>query len=162
MSIRTFLLIFSTTVCLSTAVAQTTTTNTREFDFPMISFGTNESLEVNVINVAAISTATGGAAASCTGSIAFHNSAGAVIGSPTPFTLTSGQITSARLPFASATSTGGRAAVRAIVDLTFPTTTPRPPCSLQFSVEIFDGSTNATHVYVSGGSLNGGGGPLPR
>jgi len=153
MSLRTLLLILSCTACISTAVAQTTTTNTRQFTFPVVAFGSNETLEINVINVAANSTATGGAAASCTGSVAFRNSSGAAIGNPATFTLTSGQITSARLPFASSLSASGREAVRAVVDITVPTTTLRPPCSLQFSVEIIDASTNATHVYISAGSL---------
>src|SRR5436190_17556014 len=95
MSIRTRLLIFSITVCLSSAVAQTTNNNTREFDFPAIGFGNNESLEINVINVAANSTA--GTAASCTGTIVFRNGAGATLGTATAFTLTTGQISTARL-----------------------------------------------------------------
>jgi len=151
MSIRTTLLVFSTIVWVSSAAAQTTN-NTREFNFPAIAFGSTETLEVNVINVA--SNSNGGTAASCTGSIVFRNAAGATIGNPSAFTLTSGQISSARLPYASATSTGGRAAIRAAVQVTVPSATPRPPCSLQSSLELFDTATNATHVYLGGVGLS--------
>jgi hypothetical protein len=156
MFIRTLFLILSATAWLSSAVAQTTTTNTREFDFPAIAFGSTETLEVNAVNVAANSSA--GTAASCTGSIVFRNAAGTTIGTASPFTLTTGQLATARLPFASATSSGGRVVVRPLVQLTVPTTTPRPPCSLQLSLEVFDSSTNASHVYVSGSGLGAGGG----
>jgi hypothetical protein len=162
MSIRTLLFTLSTTVLLSSAaVAQPTTTNTRELAFPVVAFGNSETLEVNVINVAVNSTAAGATPASCTGSIVFRNVAGATIGSATPFTLTSGQISTARLPFATAASTGTRVAVHAVIDLTLPATTPRPPCSLQTALEVFDSATNATHVYIGGGSLTTAG-PLPR
>jgi hypothetical protein len=87
----------------------------------------------------------------------FHNAAGATIGTATSFTLTAGQISTARLPFANAGSTAARAVVRAVVQVTVPTATPRPPCSLQLSLEIFDSSTNATHVYINGGGLGTGG-----
>src|SRR5205807_5610801 len=148
---RTFLIIVTTTIGVSSAFAQTTAT-TREYDFPAIAFGSGETVEINVINVAANSAA--GTAASCTGSVLFKNTAGTAVGSASPFTLTAGQISSARLPFASATSTGGRAAIRAAVQVTVPATTPRPPCSLQLALEIFDSSTNATHVIVNGGGLS--------
>jgi hypothetical protein len=151
MSIRTLLPVFTASVFLSSAFAQTTTANTREFDFPAIAFGSTETLEINAINVAANSA--NGTAASCTGSIAFHNAAGTAVGAATSFTLTAGQISTARLPFANAGSAAGRAAVRAVVQVTIPAATPRPPCSLQLSLEIFDSSTNATHVYINGGGL---------
>jgi hypothetical protein len=150
MSIRTIFLIFS--IGLSSAVAQTTTNNTREFVFPAIGFGSTETLEINVINVAANSNA--GTAASCTGSVVFRNAAGATLGTATAFTLTTGQISSARLPFATASSTGGRAVVRPLVQVTVPTATPRPPCSLQLSLEIVDAATNATQVFVGSGGLS--------
>ena len=155
MSIRTLLVLVSTTIGLSSAFGQTTTTNTREVDFPAIAFGSGETLEINVINVAANSTS--GTAASCTGSVLFKNAAGTAVGSASPFTLTTGQISSTRLPFATATSSGGRTAIRAAVQITAPTTTPRPPCSLQFTLEVFDSATNATHIVITDGGLSTGG-----
>jgi len=155
MTIRTLCFIAGAAISLSSAGAQTTAA-TREFNFPVIAFGSGETLEINVINVAANSS--NGTAASCTGAVVFKNASGATVGSASPFTLTSGQISSARLPFASATSTGGRAAIRAVVQVTVPTTTPRPPCSIQPALEVFDSATNATHVIITGGGLSTFGG----
>jgi len=151
MSIRTLLILLSTTICLSTAEAQTATNNTREFDFQAVGFGSGETLEVNAINIAANTSS--GTAASCTGSIVFRNTAGTTIGAPTAFTLTAGQSLSAHLPFASPASTGSRVLVRPQVQVTVPAA-PRPPCALQLSVEIIDSTTNATHVFVGGGTLS--------
>lgn len=154
MSLRTSFFILSAAIGLTSAMAQTTPV-TRETDFPVVSIGSTETLEINIINVAANSSA--GTAASCTGNVTFKNSAGTAVGGTNAFTLTTGQITSVRIPFASATSSGGRAAVRAVVQVTVPTTTPRPPCSLQLGLEVFDTATNATHLIVTGGGLTTGG-----
>jgi hypothetical protein len=152
MSIRMCVWALSAAAGLSVALAQTNNTNTREFVFSPLAFGSTETAEINVVNVA--SNSSNGTAASCTGNILFRNAAGTTIGSATPFTLTSGQSTSAHLPFATATSTGGRALIRGVVQLTIPTATPRPPCALQFSLELYDTSTNATHFVVTGSGLS--------
>jgi hypothetical protein len=128
-------------------LAQTTTTpSARQYGFAPIGLGSTETAEVIVVNTAANSSS--GTAASCTGSISFYNASGAVIGSATPFTVTSGQIATARLPFASSGGTGTHTVIRAVVSVTPPTASPRPPCSLVFSLDTFDTSTGAIHAVV--------------
>src|SRR5215472_15964449 len=107
MSIRSLVLIFAAIGTISTALAQSTsTTTTRNFNLPPLGLGATETAEINVVNFAA--NASDGTAASCTGSISFVNASGATIGSATPFTVTSGQIFAAHLPFSGAGSSGTR------------------------------------------------------
>lgn len=146
------------TGCAAGAFAQTSsTTTTREMTFPPIGLAGSETAQINVVNVAAPSSS--GTAASCTGTISFLNASGAVIGSATNFTVTSGQISSASLPFAK-TAASGRTEVRGVVALT-ESSTSTAPCDLQISMETFDTSTGVTHVYLSGpgGGAGYGGGP---
>jgi len=153
MLIRNFLLTFIAAATLSSAVAQTTT-NTREYAFPPVGLGSTETAEINIVNVAA--NASNGTVATCSGNLLFRNATGTTIGTATPFTVTSGQIFSARLPFAGAGASGTRTALRGVVQLTVPAT-PRPPCALQVSLETFDTTNGATHVFVSGSGLATGG-----
>jgi hypothetical protein len=129
--------------------AQTTTTTTRDVTIGPIGLGSTETIQVNVANLASNSTT--GTAASCTGSITFNNTTGNAIGTSTSFTVTAGQIFSASLPFnkISATSTA-RTEVIGVIAVTTSSATPRPPCSLHYSLETFDTTTGATHSYVSG------------
>src|SRR5260370_40320163 len=99
MSIRSLVLMLAAIGAISSAFAQSTT-NTRDFNLPPVGLGATETAEINVVNFAA--NAPDGTAASCTGSISFLNASGATIGSATPFTVTSGQIFSAHLPFSGA------------------------------------------------------------
>jgi hypothetical protein len=154
MSIRSLVLVLAAIGATSCAFGQTTTT-TRDFNLPPVGFGATETAEVNVANLAV--NASDGTAASCTGSISFLNLSGATIGSATAFTVTAGQISQAHLPFSGAGATGTRTAIRAVVTLTLPTATPRPPCALAVSLSTFDTSTGATHALATGGP--GGGGP---
>lgn len=137
---------------ISSAVAQTATTANRQFAFPPVGLGSSETAEVNLINVAA--NITNGAAASCTGNVTFTNAAGTTLGTPTAFTLTSGQVATARLPFASLGASGTRGVIRAIVNDTVPTAAPRPPCALEFTFQTFDTGTGANHT-VQTGALRG-------
>ncbi len=131
------------------AAAQTTsTTSTRSFAFPAVGLGATETAEVDLVNTAANSTA--GTAASCTGTVTFVNAAGVNIGTAGTFTLTSGQISSVRLPFSGSGGTGLRTVVRAVVTVTLPTATPRPPCSLESTLETYDTATGATHSLLTG------------
>ena len=108
---------------------------------------------MNVANVAA--NAASGTAASCAGSVSFYNASGEVIGTTTAFTLTTGQISNVKLPYASAGAARARTVVRAVVMLT--TTSPSTaPCSLVFSLETYDAATGVTHVHVDGGGMQGG------
>lgn len=149
------------TACfVSSIFAQTTTPTslTRTFNFPPVGLGSSETAQINVTNLAAASS--GGTAASCTGSISFANATGAAIGTATPFTVGTGQISSVSLPFAKATSSGSRVEIRGVVQLTV-STTAQAPCSLEFSMETFDTISGVTHLFLS----NSGGiqaGPFGR
>ena len=141
------------------AFAQSTTATTRQFSFPLTSLGSTETMQINLLNTA--SNSTSGTAASCTGSVSFLNSSGTVIGSATAFTLASGQLNSISLPFAKAGISGNRGIVRAVIS---ETRASGVPCSLVFSLETFDTSSGATHIFLpqadgGGGAGFPGGGP---
>lgn len=160
MSIRSLVLMVAAIGAISSALAQSAA-NTRNFNLPPIGFGATETAEIDVGNFAA--NASDGTPASCTGSISFVNASGVTLGSATPFSVTSGQIFAARLPFSSAGASGTRAAIRGVVVLTLSTATPRPPCALAVSLSTFDTSTGATHALVTGGPGGGPGyGPGPQ
>jgi hypothetical protein len=134
------------------AQTTTTTTSTRQTTFPPVGLGSTETLQVNLANTA--TAATGGNAASCVGTVSFLSSTGATIGSATSFTIASAQLTSVRLPFASAGLTGNRGVVRVVISLT---RTSGVPCNLVYSLETFETSSGATHIYTTQGSDSGGG-----
>ena len=99
------------------------------------------------------SSPTEGIAASCTGSIAFFGSTGLIIGSSTPFTIGSGEIFSASLPYSAISlnnvlkPNGGRTPIRAVVTMT-ETVGNGAPCSLASNLETFDTSTGVTNIHV--------------
>jgi hypothetical protein len=137
------------TACFASSIfaqGATATTVTRTFTFAPVGLASSETAQINVTNVAA--TSSRGTAASCTGNISFLNAAGAVIGTATNFTVTTGQISSVALPFSRAASTGSRVEVRGAVQLTTPTTNA-PPCSLEFSLETYDTVSGVTHLFLS-------------
>jgi hypothetical protein len=129
------------------AAAQTTTsgTVTRQTTTPVFGLASTETAQINVVNVAKASS--GGTAASCTGTISFLNASGTVIGSATPFTVTSGQIFSATLPFNSVGASGIRTEIRGEITVTETTGAMQAPCALTSSLETYDTSTGATHLY---------------
>ena len=149
-------LIVSAIAATPLTFGQTTTTTTRNSEAGPVGLGSTETIQITVVNLA--SNATSGTAASCTGSISFNGTTGAVIGTATPFTVTAGQIFSASLPFAKAASSGVRTEVVGVVSLTT-TSTSQAPCQLHYAVESFDTATGATHAYISGtaGGGNAGG-----
>src|SRR5262249_7917635 len=85
----------------TSAMAQSTTTRT--ISFPLIGLGSTQTVQVSVTNTAA--TSSSGTAASCTGTVAFFNAAGTAIGSATSFTVASGVVFAATLPFSRAGGT---------------------------------------------------------
>src|SRR5439155_22922295 len=91
-----------------------------------------------------------GTEAACVGNITFTTPAGATVGTATPFTLASGQVVTARVPFATLAVSGTRGVIRGIINETISTATPRPPCSLSFSFQTFDTGTGATHALLTG------------
>lgn len=139
----------------SSAFAQTTTTSaTRSFDYPPVGLASSETMQINVLNSAMASSS--GTAASCTGTIAFTSATGAALGTAASFTVTSGEIFSATLPFAKTAATGTRAEVVGVVSVT---TTSGTPCGMRTSLETFDTATGVTHVYLAGFGGGPGGGP---
>jgi hypothetical protein len=140
-------------------------TTTRTSNLPPIGIAGTETAQVILTNTAAnpASSVMGTAsstttAASCTGSVSFYNASGAPIGTATAFTLTSGQIEQVSLPYATpgilAGTSAGRAPIRAVVTQT--TRLPSPaPCSLSYSLVIFDTTTGATHAIVTDSGLTG-------
>jgi hypothetical protein len=158
--IKKFAISFVLLSAMSAFAQTSSTTGTRTFSFPPFGLGSTETARINVANVASESTS--GTASSCTGSITFLNSTGATVGAAATFTLAAQQISSASLPFASAGLTGIHGELRAQISLTL---TSGVPCGLVSSLETFDSSTGATHIYIggAGGGFGGGGrgGPGP-
>lgn len=131
-----------------TIAAQTTTTSgsvTRQSSTPSIGLGSTETAQINVTNLA--SNTGSGTAASCTGTVSFLNASGAAIGSATSFTVAGGQTQSVTLPFNKAGASGTRTEIRAGISLTANVGTAAAPCSLVSSLETYDSSTGATHVF---------------
>lgn len=152
---RSALLLIASTAWMVSASAQTSTTFTRDFSFPPVGIASTETIQINVLNHATASSS--GTAASCTGTITFTNASGAAIGTATSFTVTSGQVFSASLPFSKAGASGTRAEIVGSVQLTV-STSSSAPCALTNSLETFDTSSGVTHVFL-GGSAEQGGGP---
>ncbi len=151
MYIRSFALLFLGLAGAFLASAQTTTTTTtptRTLSFPLVGLGNTQTARINVLNSA--SNSSSGTAASCAGSISFLAPGGTTIGTATSFTLTSGQLATASLPFASSGGSGNHIVINGEVQLTAPTTTPRPPCALQVSFELDDTASGATQVLING------------
>lgn len=141
------------------AFAQTSTsTFTQNFRFPPVGIASTETMQINVLNNATASSS--GTAASCTGTITFTSATGTIIGTATSFTVTSGQVFSASLPFSKAGASGTRAEIVGSVQLTV-SSSSSTPCSLANSLETFDTSSGVTHIFLGGGSSSErGGGPF--
>jgi len=144
MSIRNLRLLFAFAASIAgSAFAQNA--HTSDFSFPLVGLAATETIGVNLINLA--SNPANGAAASCTGSVAFVNAAtGVTIGTATPFTLGANAATSINLPFSSSGLTG-RGLIRTVVATT---TTSNSRCSLSFSLNTFATSTGETHLFLTG------------
>jgi hypothetical protein len=76
-----------------------------------------------------------------------------LIGTATSFTLGAGHVSAVSLPYASTGAATPRALVRAVVSLTttFPSTSP---CSLSYSLAIFDTVSGVTHAIVPGSAVS--------
>jgi hypothetical protein len=91
-----------------------------------------------VVNTASASST--GTAASCTGTLTFLRANGTAAGTAVNFTVTTGQIATATLPYATL-ATSGRAVVRGVVTLNVNSSTHAAPCRLTSSFETFDTAT---------------------
>lgn len=145
---RTLLLTCAFAACAFGQGTTATTTVTRDYNFPPVGLATTETAQVNVLNVAKASTAAGATAPACTGTITFTNASGDTIGKATSFTTAGSQIFSAQLTSSELAATGTRGEFVAGIQLT--TAIPaKAPCSLVFSIETFDTTTGATHVFLA-------------
>ncbi len=151
----------------ATPTSTTTTTN-----LPPIGIGSTETAEVILTNTAAPpsttppstppstgssvsnpASTTTPTAPSCTGSVSFYNASGTIIGTATPFTLASGAISVASVPYASTASSSVRELIRAVISLTI--TFPSPaPCALSYSLATFDTATGVTHAMITGTGIS--------
>jgi hypothetical protein len=127
-----------------TVVAQSGATVTRTF---LVGLGTPETAEILVVNLA--NSSSSGPAASCIGSIAFFNAAGTAIGTATAFTLATGQVASARLPFASAGVSGVRVLIRGVVTVTR-TAGSGVSCTPAATLDTFGSSNGVTNHRYAG------------
>ncbi len=149
MSIRNLRLFVFAAALTGSAFAQSTTTRTSDFTFPLVGVGTTETLGVNLINLATTSATSAAAAPSCTGTVTFINAAGITIGTPTTFTLASKAVQVVTMTFAAAAFTGTRGLVRTVIETT---RTSNIACSLSYSLNTYDTTTGVTHVFLSGAS----------
>jgi hypothetical protein len=121
---------------------------------PPISLSATETAEVNLLNTAPASSS--GVAASCTGSVSFYDSGGTIIGTPSSFTIGTGQISPVSLPYAATGAAGSNTSIRAEITLPPPSATAAifdpstPPCALAYSLATYDSTTGVTHALVSG------------
>jgi len=127
-----------------TAQAQTPVSATRDLVFPPVGLAFTETAQINVANTSANPTT--GTVASCTGTISFNTATGAAAETPVKFTVTAGQIFSAELTAAKlGVVNGQRSEFIGSVQVTL---TPKTPCTLSISLETFDSTSGATHVYL--------------
>lgn len=153
MSMRFFRLLF--VLAAGSALAQTTTsTRTSEFSFPLVGLASTETIGVNLINLA--SNTSSGTAASCTGTVAFLNSAGTTIGTATSFTLAADAVQSVTLAFSSSGLPSPRGLIRAVLTSTF---TSNVPCNLSSTLNTYDTTTGVTHVFLTGSGIQSGPNP---
>jgi len=153
MSTHKFLMTVIFSSGMSALLAQTATPVMRQSSFPPVGVALTETIQVNLYNQAAATT--NGTAPSCTGSVSFLDATGkAISGAGGNFTVAAGQTQSISLLGSKAntsSTTGSRAEIRAQISLT---STHGTPCSLIDTLETFDSTTGATHVFLVGSPVN--------
>ena len=143
----------------STSTPSTTPTVTRDIISAPVTLSATETARVIVANTAAAATSTS-TAPSCAGSIAFLASGTAPpTTTPTNFMLGAGQFAFADLTYAKSGISISPGEVIGEVHLTI-NVGSKAPCTLQTSLVVFDSTTGAAHVVVSGAG-NSQGGPIP-
>jgi hypothetical protein len=135
---------------------------TKTVNLPVVGVASTETAQVNVVNLAPSvqSVSAGGTVptegfiASCTGGITFYSASGNIITSSATFTIGTGQIFSATLPYSEIPAGGAsaRTPIRAAVTITG-TNSATTPCSLASNIEVFDTATGVAHVHVEGNTL---------
>ena len=148
MKIKTLFLTSVFSACAFAQVSPATPVFARDYVFPPVGLASSETAQVNVVNVATPTYAARPAAASCTGTITFANATGTTVGSPVTFTTTGSAVFTTQLSFSALGVAGTRGEFVADIKVTslVPSTAG---CSLLFSLETFDQSTGATHVWLA-------------
>jgi hypothetical protein len=144
---RNLLLTCAFSTCAFAQVSTGTSTFTRSYSFPPVGLASSETAQVNVVNIAAGSTAANATATTCAGTVTFANASGKTIGTPVSFTTTGSEVFSTQLTFSQLAATGTRGEFVASVQVAG-SVAVRAQCSLVFSLETFDDTTGATHVYL--------------
>jgi hypothetical protein len=153
------------------ALAQQTSTSSiisRIVNLPVVNLASSETAQVNLVNLAASFISSSGpvtvsSTASCTGTVTFYGTTGTAIAPATSFTVGTGQISSASLPYADisqnnvVSANGGRTPIRAVVTINASAVTltqtvgSGAPCTLASSLETYDTSTGVTNVHIDSG-----------
>jgi hypothetical protein len=136
-----------------------TTTTTTNYFFPPVGLSSGETISVSLVNIAPASTSSTGTAPSCTGTVTFAGIVGSATsttvlntgGKPTSFTVGSGQIATVSVPFATSGLTSTRGEVLASVQQTV-TRPATAPCSLVFSLEVYDSAGDQVFLGNSAAS----------
>jgi hypothetical protein len=150
---KTAVLLFAVFFAVVAAFGQVTNTPITSSSVPPMGLAMSETMQVNVVNTAVVSSSVSGSTTgpSCSGAIAFYNNKGTIIGSPTSFTVTTGQIFSLPLLYSSIGDSGARTVVRVVITNGTPITAlGLPPCNLAYSLETYDSQSGVTHAFVSG------------
>jgi hypothetical protein len=160
MKIKSLSLMFIAILALATAAfgqpLVPTSSFTRAYNFPPVGLASSETAQVNLVNEAPTPTAAGATAPACTGTVTFANASGKTIGTPATFTTTGSQVFSTQLTFSQLAATGTRGEFLASIQLTNGSLPPKAQCSLMMSLETFDDTTGATHVYVWNSATSAG------
>jgi hypothetical protein len=122
---------------------------------PPLGLAASETAQVNVVNIG-IPPANGGVTSYCNGTIVFSGPGpmDSVLGNIGAFSLQTGQMFSAPLPFTSANAAGPRTVIRATIVLS-PVKVPGAagpvfaPCSLAASFETYDTAAGVAHAVVT-------------
>src|ERR1700678_736123 len=106
MRMRNLLLTCAFSTCAFAQVSTGTSTFTRSYSFPPVGLASSETAQVNVVNIAAGSTAANATATTCAGTATFANASGKTIGTPVSFTTTGSEVFSTQLTLRFGPSTG--------------------------------------------------------
>ncbi|MGB6945730.1 MAG: hypothetical protein WBE37_25255 [Bryobacteraceae bacterium] len=152
MRLGSLLLTCAFATCAFSQGTTTTGTFTHDYNFPPVGLASSETAQVNILNVAPTSASATSTAPACSGTVTFVNASGKTIGTPASFTTTGSAIFSTQLTFSQLGATGTRGEFVASIQLTN-SIPAKAPCSLVFSLETFDDSTGATHVYLGSSGI---------
>jgi hypothetical protein len=133
------------------SVGSSSTTITTNYVFPPLGLAPSETVAVSLVNIAPVPTSATAPTPSCTGTVTFASSAGAIIGKANPFTVASGQIMTITLTATEASISASRGSILASVQQT--TTRPSSaPCSLVYSLQTYDTGSGVTHLFLGNAS----------